>query len=156
MSFNPSYHPQANPTERANRTLKTMIRAVVLEKAQGNQRKWDEDLAKISCAMRNSRHETTNYTPYFLNFGREIILNGSQYDRPVDQSNSLSPLERAAALHEIFKAVQKNIKISNERNKKYYNLRHRPDTFDIGDTVWKRNFVLSDAAKIATRIQRTL
>lgn len=57
LSFNPAYHPQPNQTERANRTLKTMIRSVILEEAQGNQRKWDDQLAKIGCAMRNSRHE---------------------------------------------------------------------------------------------------
>lgn len=147
LSFNPTYHPQANPTERANRTLKTMIRAVILEQAGGNHRKWDESLAKIGCAMRNSYHETTKYTPYFLNFGREITLRGDQLDKLPDQNNKLLPTERATALNDIFKSVQKNIQKLNDANKKRYDLRHRPVTFEIGDFVWKKNFVLSDATK---------
>lgn len=147
LSFNPVYHPQANQTERANRTLKTMMRAVILGKCQGNQRKWDEELQKIGCAMRNSRHDTTGYTPYFLNFGREITLSGEQYNRPGDDSGIMSPMEKATALSKIFEIVRKNIRKTNAVNKRNYDLRHRPRSFEVGDMVWKRNMVLSDAAK---------
>lgn len=47
----------------------------------------------------------------------------------------------------IYDQVDKNIKKSYERNKHYYNLRKRHIEFDVGDVVYKRNFVLSDATK---------
>lgn len=47
IRYNAYYHPQANPTERVNRNIKTMLAIYVKE----NQRTWDKQLAKISCAL---------------------------------------------------------------------------------------------------------
>ncbi|KAG5861258.1 hypothetical protein JTB14_017766 [Gonioctena quinquepunctata] len=39
-----------------------------------NHRIWDVSLAQISCALRTAEHEATNYSPYFINFGRSMVL----------------------------------------------------------------------------------
>ncbi|KAG5868007.1 hypothetical protein JTB14_024058 [Gonioctena quinquepunctata] len=59
IKFSASYHPRANPTERINRTLKTMLAMYVSD----NHRSWDENLDEIACAIRTSRHEVTKLTP---------------------------------------------------------------------------------------------
>lgn len=56
------YHPQANPTERVNRVIKTILVAYVSQ----NHRSWDEFLPKITCAIRTAKHDTTGLTPYFV------------------------------------------------------------------------------------------
>nr|CAI5834658.1 unnamed protein product [Callosobruchus analis] len=56
LRYNTNYHPQANPTERVNSTLKTMLASYVAD----NHRNWDLNLAKIECALRTARHDSTN------------------------------------------------------------------------------------------------
>ncbi|KAG5872250.1 hypothetical protein JTB14_009013 [Gonioctena quinquepunctata] len=73
LPYTAFYHPQANAVERIHRVLKTMISAYVQE----NHREWDINLQKFACAIRTSKHEVTSFTPYFINFGREITLSGS-------------------------------------------------------------------------------
>ncbi|GLV33346.1 hypothetical protein CBL_08616 [Carabus blaptoides fortunei] len=58
-------------------------------------------------------------------------------DLPSSYANSLT------ALADVFKNVEAKLLRAHERNA----LRRRPVSFSIGDTVWKRNYVLSDAAK---------
>lgn len=67
------YHPQANPTERVNRVIKTMLIAYVSD----NHCEWDKFLSKVACALRSARHETTGLGPYYVNFGREMDLIGN-------------------------------------------------------------------------------
>lgn len=51
LSISP-FHPQANPIERVNRTLKIMLSSYV----QDNHHLWDEILAQAhQCAHRNMR-----------------------------------------------------------------------------------------------------
>jgi hypothetical protein len=103
LSLNPRYHPQCNPSERTNRTMKAMIRATLASHADSNQRVWDKDLGKIACALRTSKSDTTGFTPYFVNFGREIILSGDQHQKPPPDKNQLSdPTKRSAALRQIY------------------------------------------------------
>jgi hypothetical protein len=52
-----------------------------------DHRRWADNLAAIGCAIRTSRHETTGYTPYFANFGREHKLLGSEFDHPIPASD---------------------------------------------------------------------
>ena len=66
-----AYHPQANgQVERFNRTLESMLSKVVNE----NQRDWDTHLPKALFAYRTSLHESTGFSPFFVNYGRSAIL----------------------------------------------------------------------------------
>jgi transposase len=75
IHFTPRYYPRANPTERVNRVIKTMI-ATYVKKDHSH---WSDDLAAIGCAIRSACHETTGYSPYFANFGREYVALGSEH-----------------------------------------------------------------------------
>lgn len=76
IRYNANYHPQANPTERNNRTLKTMLASYIAD----NHRVWDSQLPKLGCALRTAKHEAIGHTPYYVNFGRHMILRGDEYD----------------------------------------------------------------------------
>lgn len=80
----PPYHPQANPTERANRNLKALIRFFLKD----NHRLWDEHIDDFSFAINNSVHESTGFSLFFLNYGRnprtvhfELTENSSKLHR---------------------------------------------------------------------------
>ena len=62
----PSYHPQANPVERCNRTLKIMIAMFVIE----NHRIWDQHLHEFRHALNTATQASTRVSPAYLNLGR--------------------------------------------------------------------------------------
>lgn len=149
--FNAYYHAQANPVERVNRVLKTMLASYVKD----NHKTWDQYLPKVACAVRTAVHEVTGMTPYFANFGREITLEGNQYPDTVNTNDlenitfadRASLIRRAPALINVYDDIVKRLKIAYEKSKIQYDLRRRPAAFEVGDTVFRRNYVLSDAAK---------
>nr|CAI5866728.1 unnamed protein product [Callosobruchus analis] len=140
VKFTANYHPRANPTERTNRTYKTMIAMYVSD----NHRTWDENLHKIGCALRTSTHETTRLTPYFVNFGRNMMLSGDDY-----KVGPLLDVEDGTQLGEnkIFSDVRRRLEIAGKKSCDRYNLRRRHVEYLPNQLVWKRNFVLSDASK---------
>ena len=64
-SVTPPYHPQANPVERVNRTLKTRLIAYVEE----NHASWDENLPELVFSLNNAAHSSTELSPAMLNYG---------------------------------------------------------------------------------------
>lgn len=153
IRYNAYYHPQANPTERYNRTLKKMLRVYVSD----NHRKWDVNLSKVTCATRTAIHESTGNTPYYTNFGRKMVLHGSEYDKSklTDEINGgvtdIADTEsRDAGFRKLFDDVRKRLDQAAARSAKAYNLRRRPEPFLPHQLVWRKNYVLSDAAKYYT------
>jgi transposase InsO family protein len=137
----PYYHPQANPVERVNKVIGETIRCYVRE----SQDRWDENLSQIGAAMRSAVHCSTGYSPYFLNFGREMILDGKSYE----VSNLLEQQDRNAELEilkEVREKAKQNLKQAYEKYANNYNLRARSRHFNVGDIVWRRNYCLSNAA----------
>lgn len=146
--YTPYYHPQANPAERPNRVIKTMLAAYVKD----NQRDWDKQLPKVAFAMKTAVHEVTGYTPAFLNFGRELARSRSQHP-DVEETEGVPEMadrnEYAGLMRdrdELHRDVASRLAQAYEKSKNTYNLRRRPQIFSPGDTVWKRNFQQSDAA----------
>lgn len=144
--FTAYYHAQANPTERTNKTLETMIRCYITD----NQREWDKNLSKLACALRTQVHETTARTPYFIVFGCEIPSNvvPREEDKPLDltiDKNSLMR-DRSEAFRKLYLDVKNRLIKAADRNKRYYDLRHRNVVYDVGSCVYRKNYVQSDAA----------
>ena len=68
-STTPPYHPQANPVERENRTLKTRLIAFVKE----SHTEWDQKLPELTFSLNNSVHASTGMSPTALNYGRKLL-----------------------------------------------------------------------------------
>ena len=62
----PPYHPKANPMERSNRTLKTMIATFV----KSDHRRWDQHLHELRHALNTASQSSTWVSPAFLNYRR--------------------------------------------------------------------------------------
>lgn len=152
------YSPQANASERVNRSVIAAIRAYV----RPSQRDWDENLSSISCALRSSVHTSTGYSPYFLLFGQNMLLNGNSY-KLLRQLQLLEDPETVLKLDEklelIRQKAQQNIRRAYERNVRSYNLRTRPVTYEPGQVVYRRNFAQSRAkdhfnSKLANQFEK--
>ena len=148
----PYYHPQANACERQHRVLKTILSSFVKD----NHRTWDKLLQKAACAIRTARSESTGLSPFFVNFGREIILDGTNHipppiaPQPGENTVIKSPEERATVFPQIFKNVRKRLDKALTQSQKTYNLRRRDVKYEVGQLVWRKNYVLSDAARYFT------
>lgn len=150
IRFTANYHPQANPTERMNRVLKTVLSSFI----EDNQRVWDSLLPKVGCAIRSAKHEVTGNTPYFINFGREMILDGEQNkyqddlntDIRVNRENVVAE-QRRQGFERLYTDITKRLTKASIKSSARYDLRRRDVQYVVGQQVYKRNYVLSDAAK---------
>ena len=119
-----AYHPQGNgQVERFNRTLESMLAKVVND----NQNDWD-------------KHETTKFTPFFLNFGRspslpvDIMLGREpQEEDPQNMPQYVQQLQHS--LRHAFTLVCHHLDLSRRWSKEHQ-YGHAAEDLRIGDRVW--------------------
>ncbi|CAH1383307.1 unnamed protein product, partial [Tenebrio molitor] len=120
---------------------------------KGAHKKWDAEVAKIGYAIRTAVNEVTGFSPAFLNFGRVVPCTGEFYGKVAENPETLTTADREnhaknlEHLKTILQDVTQHLHKAHERNERSYNLRKRDAEFFVGDKVWKRNKVLSSAAK---------
>ena len=145
---NPVYHAQANPTERANRVLKTMIVAFL----RADHRDWDLHLHEFRFSYNTAVHGSLRVTPAFLNFGREPLPYRSLCNEVGEKQQRCVPkpsewLEGGKRLSHLRDFIRKNLDRAYETEAKYYKKHRRERHFNVGDLVLKRERVLSNKEK---------
>ena len=144
----PPYHPQANPVERVNRVLKSMIISYV-----GNDhRTWDEHLAEFRFAYNTAYHSSLKTSPAFLNYGRDPEPMNSPRrtgdpELKIDPRTPESWNERMKKIQVMKDWVIKNLDAAFQQQSRHYNLRRREMRLFKGDLVLARNRVLSSKEK---------
>jgi len=135
-----SYHPACNAAcERMHRTLNTLLGKVISER----QNDWSEHLPYVAAAIRASPSDATGYSPNFLMFSREV-------NTPADIAYGLVSPEPTPTYDDFvdnvrnkmvaaFDMVRDNLRVSAQRNKRYYDLKVRPAKFKEGDSVYYYN-----------------
>ncbi|XP_039312417.1 uncharacterized protein K02A2.6-like [Solenopsis invicta] len=133
----PAYAPHCNPVERTNRTIKTMVAQFV----GNNHRLWDQQLGALQFAYYTDPHDA-GYSPAYLNHGRELEEpTGLRDQRPVPAT---APTANQRRLEEAYEVVRTNLARAFNRQERHYNLRRRAWKPALGDTVWKREHLLSN------------
>lgn len=140
QKFTTSYHPQANLTERSNRTIKTMIASFVGE----HHSNWDQWIQEFRFAINAAQHETTGRSPAELTLGRPLK---GPLERLIGHSPSpqQTPYKLLDRHKEMTEQVKRKIGLSQARQAKYYNARRRSVQLFPGDLVWVRSHPLSKA-----------
>ncbi|XP_044596717.1 uncharacterized protein K02A2.6-like [Cotesia glomerata] len=139
----PPYSPQCNPVERMNKVIGTMIAQFIKK----SQRSWDKYLPELNFAINTSKHESTQFTPAYLNYGREILppntlratCEGGQVVEDYNHLDSLQILKEAMDL------VRLNLAKAFTKQSQHYNDRHIDWYPKIGDLVARREHHLSSA-----------
>lgn len=145
--FTANYFAQANPTECANKTIGTALRTFLREDM--NHREWDKHVNIIANAMNAAVHTSTDSTPHEVVFGRKMVQRGNEHQLLLDvndTSESISP--NREKFHE---QIQLRLNAAKERADKRYNLRTREVKYNVGDIVYRKNTILSDASKSFTK-----
>lgn len=137
------YHPQANASECANKSIINGMRAYI-ENKYGHTG-WPIHFDEVVCAYNTSPHSATGMTPYFAMFGREMVIDPREYKAVVHANE---PIEMSSdRLATIRNEINTQLAKSFETNQKRYNLRAAERSFNVGDHVWIANGKLSSAAQ---------
>lgn len=144
----PYYSPQSNASERVNRSIIAAIRAYIKD----DQKEWDRYIHHIASSLRSSIHSAIQISPFQALFGLIMIQHGSQYEVLKNLSclnecievESIPLSDRIRFVHE---SLKENLEKAHKQYEKQYNLRCKLVTFQVGQEVYKRNFVLSDKGK---------
>lgn len=137
------YSPQANASERVNRSVLSAIRAYV----KNDQSTWDEYLSSINCALRSSLHDSIGTTPYYMAFGQHMITNGKSYEllRRLQMLDDRAVKFNRDDSFDIIRAqAGRNMAKRQQRNERSYNLRSREVSYEVGQEVFRRNFCQSN------------
>ncbi|XP_070854658.1 uncharacterized protein [Drosophila suzukii] len=97
VQYTAPYCPQENPTERTNRTLKTLMSQL----SEDDQSSLDSMLPEISLAINSSISGSTGYTPGFLTQGRELLLPAMLYDELTPGSAVVRTNARESSMDEV-------------------------------------------------------
>jgi len=134
----PPYTPQVNLTERANRTIKQILRTFLIDK---NHSKWAECLPYVQLAINSSKQESTKFTPSEAFLGRQINL-------PIDNSlqNTILPYDKEL-YNQISLLIQQNLETASSIQKQHYDSRHDNEPLQVGDKVLLKDVQLSDQSR---------
>ncbi len=129
-----AYHPQTDgQTERTNRTIEDMLRHFVSPATDD----WDQYLPEIQFAINNAWQESVRNTPFYLNYGfhpktplAAILPKGRELA-------SKNPASAKYSLHmqQTLAKAKRCMLDAQQRQKHYYNGRHKPSDFLVGNLV---------------------
>ena len=132
------YNPKGDGlVERFNRTLLQMLKTVVNEERND----WDEHLPYVVAAYRQTRHESTGYTPFFLMYGRQALVPlDIQVGLPKEQFYQCSSeygVWLRQTLEHAYQLARNHLRAAAERQKNKYDARMHPYHYQVGQYVWR-------------------
>uniref|UniRef100_A0A3B3HTT0 Gypsy retrotransposon integrase-like protein 1 n=1 Tax=Oryzias latipes TaxID=8090 RepID=A0A3B3HTT0_ORYLA len=147
------YHPMGNgQTERFNRTLGSMIRAL----PPRDKSKWPQMLQTLTFAYNCTVHESTGYAPFYLMFGRiprlpvDVMFHHvERNDEITDYNNYVERIREN--LREALAVAQANTDTSQQRQARLYNMRTKGTDIDEGDHVLLANKCVRGKRKLADK-----
>jgi len=116
--------PQANASERVNRSVISGIRAHI----RSDQNEWDEHLSRISCALRSSVHSSIGTSPYYMVYDQHMVTSGATYSllRKLNLLDDRSELfNRPDSFEIVHTEAKKRMQKMHDENEKRYNLRSK-------------------------------
>lgn len=147
-STTPLNHPQANPVERVNRTIKPMIAAFIKD----NHNEWDEHLTKLQFAYNTVPHAGSRVSPFYLNHGREAAFKNIR--KPGDDSVQAFDesvehwVKRLSKIDEFRHQIESRMKdYANKTLAKSKNNKQTSIEIKVGTEVYYPNKKLSNKAE---------
>jgi len=141
------YSPQANASERVNRSILQILRAYI----NNDQRSWDKYISDVAFALRSAKHSAINLEPYTALFGLHMMQHGAAYDisrRLKALGQEEFPIERRNEKQQLMHEwILNKLKAAHEKASRHYNLRSREIKYKEGQIVFRKNFKQSNLAE---------
>jgi hypothetical protein len=134
LAMSTAYHPQSDgQTERANRTLETMLRSVV----SFNQKDWHTHLPLAELAINSAVQASTGASPFSLVYGREAALPLDHALAPLRPEATQCPAAETvvADMRSRWERAQRAIERAGQRQAAGMAERMRTAAFAVGDEV---------------------
>ena len=126
-----AFHPQTDGlTERQNQVLEHYLRTF----ADGEQAQWANHLPLAEFAYNNARHSTTGESPFYLMYGYHPEIHYEVEDNSTVEGVPAAK-ERVRWLHETRNLLSQRLESAAAQQAKYYNRKHKPMSYAIGDLV---------------------
>lgn len=144
------FHPQSDgASERSIRTVNAMLSKVV----ESDQRNWDLYLSSTSLAYNTAVHSSTNFTPCYLEFGRELRLPNDLVEplhvRSEAKSQSDFASQVRSRLERAYKVATESLSMAHNTQKHYYDRWARARTYKKGELVlWLDNIKRQDVGGV--------
>ena len=130
QAMSTAHHPQTDgQTERANRTLKEMLRSYV----NSRQNDWDQYLAPLEFAHNNAQQSSTGHSPFYLNHGRHPSANWSMH--AAVSSHVPAALDFVDSIEQAVQQAKSAIQQAQASQSHYANRRRRDLSFEVGEEV---------------------
>ena len=130
-------NPKANgKVERFHRTLHDIL----AKRLQGDQTAWDLHLNQVLAAIRFNVSEATEYSPYYLLYGRDVVLPVDNLLRPRqkyqgEDMHKISLQEQ----HKAFMLVNKRLRKQQRKQERNQSKNRKDVQYQVGDPVyWKK------------------
>ena len=132
LLFSTTCHPQTDgQTEVVNRTLSTMLRAVLKK----NLKMWEDCLPHIEFAYNRSLHSTTKLCPFEVVYGFVPRAPIDLLTLPSSVQNNFDATQRAELILKLHETTKENIERMNAKNKLAGDKGRKHVVFDVGDLV---------------------
>lgn len=117
LLFSTAFHPQTDgQTERLNRTIEDMLRASIATTSEHN---WERRLSMIQFAYNNSVNESTKFTPFYLNYGRNPVVPATMVHHKVANIKCQQVNVFVQKLQEELRIAKMKLHEAQQRQKKY-------------------------------------
>jgi len=146
IKFCPTYHAQANPTERINRNIKQYLRKYCIDHSY-----WYDNIPVMGYSLKSNVVGTTAFTPSEVMLGRNL---NNPFDIPLQKTRLASAQDvrnysnnLKNRLKTIFTQARENLQVSRYSYRKNYDHYRRDIVFKVGDLVLYRVHPLSMAKR---------
>lgn len=125
-----AFHPQTDgQTERQNQTLEAYLRAY----CNVQQNDWVFWLPMAQFAYNNSKNGSTKFTPFMAARGTQPAI--PSLENLGERISHVSVEERLSHLEKLREQLQDNLYKAQETQAQYYDQKHRPTQFHVGQKV---------------------
>ena len=133
LLFSTTCHPQTDgQTEVVNRTLSTMLRAVL----KNNKKMWEECLPHIEFAYNRSLHSTTKMCPFEIMYGFLPRAPIKLLSLPSSEKVKFGDKQHAELILKMHELTKENIERMNAKYKLVGDKGRKHVVFAPGDLVW--------------------
>ena len=126
-----AFHPQTDGlTERQNQVLEHYLRTF----ADAEQTRWANLLPMAEFAANNAQNASTGVSPFYACYGYHPEIHYEVGDNSTG-GEVPTAAERVKKLHELRNSLSQRLERAVAEQAKYYNRKHKPMTFSVGDLV---------------------